>query len=151
MVKRNPWDRFSVFVFYYWLKPIPSQRADNSTFTITGTTDEMEGTEVTLIIDGDTHIGTVENDGTGNREVNNPLEDGTYAIEAHITPLAGNSATAIGEWVMCTVSDFAPIEEVENQIVVVSIDRPYISYQLLVHCSASISYLNTSYVHWVTL
>ncbi|MDX7760179.1 retention module-containing protein, partial [Aeromonas hydrophila] len=72
---------------------------NDTTPTITGTTDADAGSTVTLLVtdangNQQTLITTVNPDGTFSVDVTTPLVDGSYTVTASVTDPAGNTATA---------------------------------------------------------
>ncbi|MDF2415585.1 retention module-containing protein, partial [Aeromonas sp. 1HA1] len=72
---------------------------NDTTPTITGTTDAASGSTVTLVVtdangNQQTLTTTVQSDGTYSTDVISPLPDGDYDVTASVTDPAGNTATA---------------------------------------------------------
>ncbi|WP_042038592.1 retention module-containing protein, partial [Aeromonas popoffii] len=72
---------------------------NDTTPTITGTTDATPGSTVTLVVtdangNQQTLTATVQPDGTYSTDVISPLPDGDYDVTASVTDPAGNTATA---------------------------------------------------------
>ncbi|MBU5694010.1 Ig-like domain-containing protein, partial [Vibrio cholerae] len=72
---------------------------NDTTPTITGTTDAPAGSTVTLVVtdaDGNeqTLTATVQPDGSYSVDVTTPLAEGDYQVTASVTDLAGNTGTA---------------------------------------------------------
>jgi large repetitive protein len=68
---------------------------NNSTPTLTGTSDLIGGT-VTVVIDGKTFTAIVDENGKWSVDVAPALTDGVYEFTASITDEAGNESTATG-------------------------------------------------------
>ncbi|EKF9167754.1 Ig-like domain-containing protein, partial [Vibrio cholerae] len=72
---------------------------NDTTPTITGTTDALAGSTVTLVVtdaDGNqqTLTATVQPDGSYRVDVTTPLAEGNYKVDASVTDTAGNTGTA---------------------------------------------------------
>ncbi|OUS74708.1 hypothetical protein B5G52_01520 [Pseudoalteromonas sp. A601] len=69
------------------------QPTANTTPTITGSSNEIGG-EVTVVVNGQTLLAAVANDGTWQVTIPTALSDGEYPVEVTITDTAGNQQTA---------------------------------------------------------
>jgi len=82
---------------------------NDTTPTITGTTDAAAGSTVTLLVtdangNQQTLITTVNPDGTFSVDVTTPLVDGSYTVTASVTDPAGNTGTATDDGSVDTVA-----------------------------------------------
>jgi large repetitive protein len=68
---------------------------NDTTPTITGTSDEIGGT-VTVTIDGTDYTATVDEDGTWSVTITPALEEGEFDVHRSITDAAGNTTTETG-------------------------------------------------------
>ncbi|MEX1122523.1 MAG: Ig-like domain-containing protein, partial [Balneolales bacterium] len=76
------------------LLTITDQITNNATPTITGTSDQPEGSEVTVTVNEQDYIAEVDSDGNWAITITTALDDGEYAIEASVTDEAGNTTIA---------------------------------------------------------
>ncbi len=81
----------------------PATVVNNSTPTISGSTDAVEGTTVTVSVGGQTLTTTVAADGTWSVDPT-ALVDGRYTVTVQITDAAGNTGTATQELTVDTVA-----------------------------------------------
>jgi hypothetical protein len=83
---------------------VPASTGD-TTPTISGSTNARPGAIVTVSVNGHTYTGPVSVSGTFDIDVTDLLTDGSYAVSATVSDLAGNPATATATLV---VSTFVP-------------------------------------------
>lgn len=75
---------------------------NDTTPTITGTTDAANGATITLVVNGQSFIGTANN-GTWSINVTDALTDDTYIVTASVQDVAGNTGSDQGTLVIDTV------------------------------------------------
>ncbi len=76
---------------------VNDQVTNDTTPTITGSTDEPDESQVTVTVDGNEYTTTVEDGGWSvDIPAGNELAEGDYTVEAEITDKAGNTTTAEG-------------------------------------------------------
>ena len=96
---------------------------NETTPTITGTSDEIGGT-VTVTINGTEYTGIVESDGSWSVDVTDGLPEGDYTVEGSITDEAGNTTTETGSF---TVDTTSPGLELDDDNIVTNDLTPEIS------------------------
>ncbi|QSR82551.1 type I secretion C-terminal target domain-containing protein [Aeromonas hydrophila] len=92
---------------------------NDTTPTITGTTDADAGSTVTLLVtdangNQQTLITTVNPDGTFSVDVTTPLVDGSYTVTASVTDPAGNTGTATDDGSVDSTAPSAPQVEIQD-------------------------------------
>ena len=92
---------------------------NDTTPTITGTTDATAGSTVTLLVtdangNQQTLITTVNPDGTFSVDVTTPLVDGSYTVTASVTDPAGNTGTATDDGSVDSTAPSAPQVEIQD-------------------------------------
>nr|WP_270673786.1 retention module-containing protein [Aeromonas sp. QDB41] len=92
---------------------------NDTTPTITGTTDAAAGSTVTLLVtdangNQQTLITTVNPDGTFSVDVTTPLVDGSYTVTASVTDPAGNTGTATDDGSVDSTAPSAPQVEIQD-------------------------------------
>ncbi|MGN5131505.1 retention module-containing protein [Aeromonas hydrophila] len=92
---------------------------NDTTPTITGTTDANAGSTVTLLVtdangNQQTLITTVNPDGTFSVDVTTPLVDGSYTVTASVTDPAGNTGTATDDGSVDSTAPSAPQVEIQD-------------------------------------
>ncbi|WP_273767419.1 retention module-containing protein, partial [Aeromonas hydrophila] len=92
---------------------------NDTTPTITGTTDADAGSTVTLLVtdangNQQTLITTVNPDGTFSVDVTIPLVDGSYTVTASVTDPAGNTGTATDDGSVDSTAPSAPQVEIQD-------------------------------------
>ncbi|WP_195714674.1 Ig-like domain-containing protein [Neisseria brasiliensis] len=93
--------------------------SNNTTPTITGTTDEPEGTVVTVTVtdaNGDTQVvtTTVKADGTYEVDVPNELPEGEVSVVAEVEDEAGNKGTAEDKGIIDTTAPVITVDVPDN-------------------------------------
>ncbi|MEX2457196.1 MAG: YDG domain-containing protein [Balneolaceae bacterium] len=69
---------------------------NNNTPTITGTSDQPEGSEISITINGETYTGTTDIEGDWSIEVTDELPDDEYTVSATTSDEAGNETSENG-------------------------------------------------------
>ncbi|VFB08196.1 RTX protein [Aeromonas salmonicida] len=92
---------------------------NDTTPTLTGTTDAPAGSTVTLLVtdangNQQTLTTTVNPDGTFSVDVVNPLADGSYTVTANVTDPAGNTASATDDGSVDSTAPSAPLVEIQD-------------------------------------
>ncbi|WP_232471792.1 retention module-containing protein [Aeromonas salmonicida] len=92
---------------------------NDTTPTLTGTTDAPAGSTVTLLVtdangNQQTLTTTVNPDGTFSVDVVTPLADGSYTVTANVTDPAGNTATATDDGSVDSTAPSAPLVEIQD-------------------------------------
>ncbi|WP_412705469.1 Poly(beta-D-mannuronate) C5 epimerase 5 [Aeromonas rivipollensis] len=92
---------------------------NDSTPTLTGTTDAAPGSTVTLVVtdangNQQTLITTVNPDGSFSVDVETPLPDGGYDVTASVTDPAGNTGTATDDGSVDSTAPSAPLVEIQD-------------------------------------
>ncbi len=92
---------------------------NDTTPTLTGTTDAPAGSTVTLLVtdangNQQTLITTVNPDGTFSVDVTTPLVDGSYTVTASVTDPAGNTGTATDDGSVDSTAPSAPQVEIQD-------------------------------------
>ncbi|MDF2411879.1 retention module-containing protein, partial [Aeromonas sp. 2HA2] len=92
---------------------------NDTTPTLTGTTDAPAGSTVTLLVtdangNQQTLTTTVNPDGTFSVDVVTPLADGAYTVTANVTDPAGNTATATDDGSVDSTAPSAPLVEIQD-------------------------------------
>ncbi|MGE6287518.1 retention module-containing protein, partial [Aeromonas media] len=92
---------------------------NDSTPTLTGTTDAAPGSTVTLVVtdangNQQTLITTVNLDGSFSVDVETPLPDGGYDVTASVTDPAGNTGTAADDGSVDSTAPSAPLVEIQD-------------------------------------
>ncbi|ABK37139.1 large RTX adhesin AhLap [Aeromonas hydrophila] len=92
---------------------------NDTTPTITGTTDATAGSTVTLLVtdangNQQTLITTVNPDGTFSVDVTTPLVDGSYTVTASVTDPAGNTGTATDDGSVDSTAPSVPQVEIQD-------------------------------------
>ncbi|WP_429155672.1 retention module-containing protein, partial [Aeromonas media] len=92
---------------------------NDTTPTLTGTTDAPAGSTVTLLVtdangNQQTLTTTVNPDGTFSVDVTTPLADGSYTVTANVTDPAGNTGTATDDGSMDGTAPSAPLVEIQD-------------------------------------
>ncbi|HEA3091757.1 TPA: retention module-containing protein, partial [Aeromonas salmonicida] len=92
---------------------------NDTTPTLTGTTDAPAGSTVTLLVtdangNQQTLTTTVNPDGTFSVDVVTPLADGSYTVTANVTDPAGNTATATDDGTVDSTAPSAPLVEIQD-------------------------------------
>ncbi|WP_319799383.1 retention module-containing protein [Aeromonas hydrophila] len=92
---------------------------NDTTPTITGTTDADAGSTVTLLVtdangNQQTLITTVNPDGTFSVDVTTPLVDGSYTVTASVTDPAGNTGTETDDGSVDSTAPSAPQVEIQD-------------------------------------
>ncbi|MBW3808361.1 retention module-containing protein [Aeromonas hydrophila] len=92
---------------------------NDTTPTITGTTDADAGSTVILLVtdangNQQTLITTVNPDGTFSVDVTTPLVDGSYTVTASVTDPAGNTGTATDDGSVDSTAPSAPQVEIQD-------------------------------------
>ncbi|MGL5814733.1 MAG: retention module-containing protein, partial [Aeromonas sp.] len=96
----------------------PDNTNDN-TPTLTGTTDALPGSTVTLLVtdangNQQTLITTVNPDGSFSVDVTTPLADGPYDVTASVTDPSGNTGTATDNGSVDSTAPSAPLVEIQD-------------------------------------
>ncbi|MGY3945666.1 retention module-containing protein, partial [Aeromonas tecta] len=96
----------------------PDNTNDN-TPTLTGTTDALPGSTVTLLVTDasgkqQTLITTVNPDGSFSVDVVTPLADGPYDVTASVTDPSGNTGTATDNGSVDSTAPTAPLVEIQD-------------------------------------
>ncbi|WP_429180715.1 retention module-containing protein, partial [Aeromonas salmonicida] len=92
---------------------------NDTTPTLTGTTDAPAGSTVTLLVtdangNQQTLTTTVNPDGTFSVDVVTPLADGSYTVTANVTDPAGNTASATDDGSVDSTAPSAPLVEIQD-------------------------------------
>nr|WP_081941205.1 retention module-containing protein [Aeromonas media] len=92
---------------------------NDTTPTLTGTTDAPAGSTVTLLVtdangNQQTLTTTVNPDGTFSVDVTTPLADGSYTVTANVTDPAGNTGTATDDGSVDGTAPSAPLVEIQD-------------------------------------
>ncbi|RSM21893.1 RTX toxin, partial [Aeromonas salmonicida] len=92
---------------------------NDTTPTLTGTTDAPAGSTVTLLVtdangNQQTLTTTVNPDGTFSVDVVTPLADGSYTVTANVTDPAGNTAIATDDGSVDSTAPSAPLVEIQD-------------------------------------
>ncbi|WP_254204175.1 VCBS domain-containing protein [Aeromonas sp. FDAARGOS 1408] len=92
---------------------------NDTTPTITGTTDAAAGSTVTLLVtdangNQQTLITTVNPDGTFSVDVTTPLPDGSYTVTGSVTDPAGNTGTATDDGSVDSTAPSAPQVDIQD-------------------------------------
>ncbi|KMK90680.1 RTX toxin [Aeromonas enteropelogenes] len=92
---------------------------NDTTPTITGTTDVAAGSTVTLLVtdangNQQTLITTVNPDGTFSVDVTTPLPDGSYTVTGSVTDPAGNTGTATDDGSVDSTAPSAPQVDIQD-------------------------------------
>ncbi|WP_421232166.1 retention module-containing protein, partial [Aeromonas sp. 600276] len=92
---------------------------NDTTPTITGTTDAAAGSTVTLLVtdangNQQTLITTVNPDGTFSVDVTTPLPDGSYTVTGSVTDPAGNTGTATDDGSVDSTAPSAPQVDIQG-------------------------------------
>ncbi|MCY9824372.1 retention module-containing protein, partial [Aeromonas media] len=92
---------------------------NDTTPTLTGTTDASAGSTVTLLVtdangNQQTLTTTVNPDGTFSVDVTTPLADGSYTVTANVTDPAGNTGTATDDGSVDGTAPSAPLVEIQD-------------------------------------
>ncbi|MDF2393555.1 retention module-containing protein, partial [Aeromonas sp. 2MA4] len=92
---------------------------NDTTPTLTGTTDAPAGSTVTLLVtdangNQQTLTTTVNPDGTFSVDVVTPLADGAYTVTANVTDPAGNTGTATDDGSVDSTAPSAPLVEIQD-------------------------------------
>ncbi|WP_169047474.1 beta strand repeat-containing protein [Aeromonas salmonicida] len=92
---------------------------NDTTPTLTGTTDAPAGSTVTLLVtdangNQQTLTTTVNPDGTFSVDVVTPLVDGAYTVTANVTDPAGNTASATDDGSVDSTAPSAPLVEIQD-------------------------------------
>ncbi|PTT46776.1 retention module-containing protein, partial [Aeromonas sp. HMWF014] len=92
---------------------------NDTTPTLTGTTDAPVGSTVTLLVtdangNQQTLTTTVNPDGTFSVDVTTPLADGSYTVTANVTDPAGNTGTATDDGSVDSTVPSAPLVDIQD-------------------------------------
>ncbi|EOX3426502.1 Ig-like domain-containing protein, partial [Vibrio cholerae] len=92
---------------------------NDTTPTITGTTDAPAGSTVTLVVtdangNQQTLTATVQPDGSYSVDVTTPLAEGSYTVTATVTDPAGNTGTATDDGSVDSTAPSAPQVEIQD-------------------------------------
>ncbi|CAB1257898.1 FrpC [Vibrio cholerae] len=94
---------------------------NDTTPTITGTTDAPAGSTVTLVVtdangNQQTLTATVQPDGSYSVDVTTPLAEGSYTVTATVTDPAGNTGTATDDGSVDSTAPSAPQVEIQDGV-----------------------------------